>query len=408
MDVNEEVTSLDPLLAFLDGCDGDVGGSNSPSDGSKPCESKRGRSGQQRHQRSGEKQETVKHELARLRQEADELQAQMEHLKRNMLQTHGRKEYAQRLQSFEERMRLVRAWKRIVARHFDRRRAAEEENDRLKRQILKQRLALTRFQRAMQQELVAAMIPTPAASSRLLPSWTTTSDDSDPRQLMSILAELLANMKAAYDDTGALLQTAQSLCSKREQSGTRLVPLSSNQVMVEVFDIRVVPFEFHAVGECNWNLGVKSLCSVKDLMREVTEVDGRETIFSTQLVGISGSTILPDVISLRRHASFQRFFDKERAVIVQSGRSQSVHSEDSQSSGLTLTETHWSVFQPSGTGNELCLLTSSSRYLLQIERDLPFTKDGVSSTSEYFTTHTRACVDAVVTHVEDQLLEQCL
>ncbi|TMW58981.1 hypothetical protein Poli38472_007126 [Pythium oligandrum] len=402
MDIDEP--TLDAVLAFIDGYESDHTAreasldetSASASDGTDSSESQPERKPQKRPNKG------LKHDLDYLRRQVEGLQGTLEALTTTLVRTHGKGEFERRMQLLGKRRELSSSWKRIAERQKERRHAAEEENSRLRRRLLSQRRALIGFHRVMQQELAEAELSTPERRSSGLPAWTATASGNSPRDIMTILGELLTDVKLAYDGTGSWLLTAQSLRSSGKDTTVRLVPLSPNELVIERLDVRILPFEFDSVAKTSWKVGINQFCFHYDEVREVTEVEGRETVFSSQSVHSVVEAEHASNIHVKRHATAQRFVGEERGIIVHVGRSQSVQMDGHQLAGLTLAEQHWSVFQPSEAGG--CRMTSSSRFLLQVDHDRFIPKDTMMLLYTYLTTKAQKDLDAISSLIEDTRL----
>ncbi|TMW58982.1 hypothetical protein Poli38472_007127 [Pythium oligandrum] len=406
MDLEADVTTLDAVLAFIDGYDGHKKAPGTQEEAPSVVLAKDADSVVKKRKRSEEKRlpEAPKRELERLRQEAERLEETVESLKKSMVHVFHGRDYERSMHLFRERRALVKVWSRIAARQCGLRRDAEEENERLKKRLVKQRKTLARFQSMIQRELTETKTPSPAQDQRLLPAWTMPSDGGDPRELMGMLAGLLVDIKTAYDGTSTWLRTFQSLRSAGESTNTRMVPLSPTQVVFEVLVMHVVPFDFQAVGDAMWSNVVKDLCSGFDLMREDTQVEGRETVFREQSFERGATIESSDKVRLQRYGSAQRFVGNNRMVLIHAGRSRSIHVKGHPLPGLTLTELHWNIFEPSETG--VCLSSTSLQVVLQMEEDFSISKDTITTLYDFFTTKTLSDADIVTRYIEDKLLEK--
>ncbi|TMW58987.1 hypothetical protein Poli38472_007132 [Pythium oligandrum] len=407
MDMELDATTLDALLAFIDAHDNAEEVKLIQEDEATVTESKTGLLSDKKRTRSEEKRpkESKKHELERLRHEVQALQATLGPLKTKVVALHGRNECERRLQSLGDRKELIKAWERIADRQYDRRRASEDVNSRLRRRVAKQRSTMIGLLRIIRHQLTEATIETPAKNSMALPTWTLATEGSDARSFMERLSRLVVDMKEAYEGTLAWVRCARSLRSSGESSDVRLAPLTPHQIMIEVVDVRVLPFGFQEAGDACWHIGVNTpLCRKRDVMREETEVDGRNTVFTVQAIHEPFDAQNYRSIKIRRLASVQRAKDNDSQVILHAVRSQSVELQGLKTPTMTLTSQHWNIFQPGSMDS--CVVTSSARILVQVEHGHSISKETCKLLTAYFADQMTTDMDTMSSHIEDHLFEQ--
>ncbi|TMW58992.1 hypothetical protein Poli38472_007137 [Pythium oligandrum] len=401
-----EEQTLDALLAFVDGFEDTTDTQSETSESvsvSVPCsvevsERKRKRSEEKRPK------EAAKDELARLRQEMESLRDAFETLKTKVVNMHGRVAYERRLQLLGNRKDVVKAWKRIADRQLDRRRASEAENERLRRRVAKQRKAMVGLQRIIRHHLIEAMNQAPPMNSMALPTWSLTSEADGSYSIMENLGDLMIDMKEANKCTQAWLRFAHSLRSSGEDSHVLVKPLAPHQLVVELVDVRVFPFDFSAVGDACWVIGVNTLCRAYDLVRQETDVDGRATVFSVQSVRGTIDAEGTQEMHMRRLTFVQRVNEQDRSVILHVGRTQSIEFGGVEMKGMSLTAQHWNIFQQLDTADS-CTMTSSARFTIQVDHGHSISKELCVALTSYFADSMTRDMEVVSTRLEDYLLE---
>ncbi|TMW67893.1 hypothetical protein Poli38472_007565 [Pythium oligandrum] len=386
-----------PLTDVVDTNEGATSSSSSSGDGGEPIKPKRS---VQKTLNSNRARERKKRELLQLQKEAEVLDRQLVTLLQAKATRTSGAAQENAYHSLAVHRERMRAWKDMALRVYRRRRMAEAENIRLKELVVEQREVLRGLQRVLQRQLTHSKVQ----SSDMIPqSMPPMEGLEDPRAMMQMLAELLSGLKIAYNTTDSWLTTTCSMRAAGLQNDAKFVALSSTQFVIEVVDVRFFPFDLHRVAEAYWAMGVNYHCREFDIFREDTEVEGRETIFREQVIQDDEAG---GRVRLRKHASVQRFIEKNRVVILNASRYRSVQVLQEELSGITCSEYHWNVFQaPDADTQDASLWTSTVRVTLDIHHGHTLPTEEILILNDYFSAKLKRDCDAVVTLMEDYLLQ---
>ncbi|TMW67905.1 hypothetical protein Poli38472_007577 [Pythium oligandrum] len=343
-------------------------------------------------------------ELVALREEEATLRKQLEEL-RLVKQMEATAEHVEMtIRSRALRQGMLTAWKDVSSRQLKRRQAAEEENARLKKRAREQRHVVKMLKNFIEQQI--RRVNHPLASSSL---YSPAQEDS--RRMMSMFAELLTDLKGIHATTNLWLQKSDSYClADGRYVESRIVPLSPTQVVVEIVDVRLLPFPFDAMGDGYWSRAISKPCKVvHSFFHEETQVEGRDTVFSGKAYhndrGIAGS----GNVRLRSHTSTQKFQDPDQIIIANASRSDSLQVDSQDVHGVHLREQYWNIFRPpEPTANEACLLLSFGNVLLTVDPGKHGAPQAVPILTQYFQSRMHDVVDHNVSAAEEWLLQSSL
>ncbi|TMW58995.1 hypothetical protein Poli38472_007140 [Pythium oligandrum] len=397
-----DMTTLDAVLAFIDGFEDGQAVKATSVEHTSASMSKRVASERKRTQEK-RRHEHKKLQVEQLRREVAELQAVLGRLKGTLLEKHGRKGFKLRMKTLGGRKELTSMWKRMAQRQLERRQAAEEENEQLKKHVEKQWRALVGLQRIVHFQLTSAM--NVSASIPRAPSSSSIYRESDPRSHIERCAELLVDVQDTFDDLQTWLGASQAiLASDEKPSNGRVVSVSTHQLAIEFADVRAFPFSVGEVADAYWHAGVNQACAL-DSVSENAEVDGRATYFQVQRMQDTLNSETTNTFHVRMDAAIQRFIEKDRVVVLQARRSLMVPSQGDGEPNMNLAIRQWSVLNaPDGASRDSCTLTTIVRFVLQLDPGASFTTERTSAWSAYTMHRIPQALNVVSTRVEDHLL----
>ncbi|TMW67902.1 hypothetical protein Poli38472_007574 [Pythium oligandrum] len=300
---------------------------------------------------------------------------------------------------------MLTAWKDVTKRQLQRRKASEDENARLKASVLDQRHVISTLKRIIEQQIRRSNHP--LVPSRLSsPDWRAVCGDGDPTRRLRIFNELVMDLQQVYSTTDLWVEKNMSRPLVDGQLiESRVIPLSSTRLLIEMVNVRLLPFHFEAFGGAYWNWVIGSQCAVFDFFREEKQVDGRATVFSGKAFSNDPSASHTANLRLRTHIAMQKYADNDQIIFAAASRSESVQVDLEDVPGVQLTERFWNVFRPpEPTTRDACLLLSFGQVELDMESGIHHTARVMNALTEYFQNRMHEHVEHHVSAIEDLFL----
>ncbi|TMW67873.1 hypothetical protein Poli38472_007545 [Pythium oligandrum] len=332
-------------------------------------------------------------EIALLRQEAEQLQTRL--LKLVMGRTTG--EFGHNPRPTAVRHEMVAMWKAIALRQCSRRRASEAENTRLREHV--------RAQRKLLQRLRAPLM----CHENLQPSfrlgsssWNDVLPSGGSNNRVRVFVELLADLKQVHSSTDAWLSSSRCApLTDGKYDDARVASVSPTNHSLELVFLRLLPLDFRTASDIYWRVGINELCKRFDLFREVTTIEGRDTVLYSQILHDSNES----AVQLRTHVSIQKIEEENRIIIVMAARPEVIRIGEARIADIKMAEKYWIVLQaPEGKPHDACRMFLFGHTTIEIATAKTSDPRTVSTLTAHVSNRISGHLNASVEAIEDTVL----